>query len=396
MITIGKPEITHDSKYAKISVRFYIQEERQELWYKMPVKFKEFLVTENLDAFVVSLLFLGLKTGNDIKLEGAISARLFYTLNHYLIPALRLANPEFKAISIFPESLNEKNINTENVAATGLSCGVDSFATYYDNINEKGSYKIKYFTFFNVGSHGDFGGIKARNVFNQRLDEVKKFAKKVNLDLIDVDSNLSEILRIDFQSSHSFRSISCALLLQKLFKNYYYASAYRLDHFKINKNDTSDSDIFNTVMLSTESTNFYSSVSQYSRIERTLLITDHGNTFQFLNVCTQPVHGSNFINCSTCYKCLRTQLTLEAAGKLKFYYQVFDIDKYNDTKYEYLGELITKRTKSPLDAELLAFLRFKKFKMPEAVKFYSLKYIIITSEKILKKNIKSLLKNYNN
>jgi hypothetical protein len=332
-----------------------------------------------------------LKTGNNIHIKGKLSARLEYTLNQYLIPAVCLGNAEFKKIKVKSDSLCTKSLNIKNLAVTGLSCGIDSLATYASHLNQHPDYAISYFTFFNAGSHGDFGGEFTRSIYHKRLHRVKSFANQVNIPLISVDTNLSEILRLNFQQTHSLRNISCALHLQKLFSKYYYASAYRLDHFKINSKDTSDSDFLYLNMLSTESTTFFSSVSQYSRVERTLLITKYPETYKHLDVCTNPRENDNFINCSVCYKCMRTQLTLDIAGCLEKYEAVFNIPKYKDAKKNYIGELLFKKYKSPLDKELIAFLQSKQPISSFNTKIHFTKYWASEFKKKIKKRIKSLI-----
>lgn len=389
MIVINAPELRDHDHSSIMSSIIEIEGKKERLWYKFPKAFRSFLVTENLDAFLVGILFLGLKTGNDIKLKAPVSAKLFYTLNHYLIPALVFSNPELNKVRVIPEKLNYSDLNQKNVAGTGMSCGVDSFTTYYDHSEEEGPFQIKYFTFFNVGSHLDFGGENARKIFQKRLKSVTEFAEEEGVEIIPVDSNLSEILKMNFQKTHSLRSISCVLHLQKLFKNYYYSSAYRFDHFKLNSEDTSDSDIFNLQMLSTESTNFFASAAQFSRVERTLFIAEHPATFSKLDVCTNPSIDSPFINCSVCYKCLRTQLTLEAGNRLREFRGVFNIDAFEGVRNKYIGELFMKRNKSVLDIELIHFLKEKKYKFS----IYSYYYFVTSGLNLQKKRFRKLLRN---
>ena len=396
MIVINTPQIETEGDFAVISADIEINEVIEKLWYKFPVEFKKFLVTENVDAFLVGILFLGLKSGNDITLKGSVSARLFYTLRHYLIPALTLSNPEFYKIKIFARQLNHEDLNRGEIAGTGMSCGIDSFATYFDHLKEVGPYKINYFTFFNVGSHLDFGGEKARKIYQNRLKSVNEFAQNEDKEVISVDSNLSEILKMNFQQTHSLRSISCVLHLQKLFKSYYYASAYRFDHFKLNPKDTSDFDLFNVQMLSTESTNFFASAAQYSRVERTIMVAEHPETYQKLNVCTNPSLQSDFINCSSCYKCLRTQLTLDIANKLDLYKDVFDIRRYYKIKDQYIGQLLTKNKKSPLDIEVIEFLKLHKYKPSVNIYYYGvtswLNFHRTKFKKLIKDSVKKISK----
>ena len=166
MIVINNPQIETKEEEVLLYSDIEFNSGTERLWYKLPLKFQEYLVIENADAFVVGLLFLALKKGEDIELKTPISARLHYTLTHYLIPALCLANPKLHKIRIIAKQVNASNLNKEKVAGCGLSCGVDSFATYYQHIDETGPFKIEYFTFLNAGSLGDFGGENTQNTFS--------------------------------------------------------------------------------------------------------------------------------------------------------------------------------------------------------------------------------------
>lgn len=391
MIVIHNPEINIDNDEVIISSKFVLDGKNNLLWYRFPLKFKEFLVTERLDAFVVGLLFLALKTGNNIKVEGAISARLFYTLNHYLINALCLANPKFKRIEISATKLDELDLNQANVAATGLSCGVDSFATYYDHINETGAYKIKYFTFLNAGSHGDFGGENSRKIFYQRLKKVKEFADKAEKEIIPIDSNISEILKMNFLQTNTLRNISFILNLQKLFKNYYLGSKNRFDVLKLNAKDNQDYDTLLLNLLSTESTTLYSAVAQLKRTERTELISNFPDTYNHLDVCTNPGGTSKKINCSKCDKCLRTQLTLDVLGRLEHYNSVFDLKEFYKRKNDFIGKIIATRN-DPFSRDIYDLIKEKKLNK-RIYCYYLIKYKLMLESKRLKKHIKKKLKN---
>lgn len=387
MIVINRPYIKTRENEVIVSSDLIVNGEVKTLWYKIPGKFKEYIVTENLDAFLVGILFLGLKTGKDIKIEGPVSARLYYTLTHYLIPALCLANPKWKKIKLFKESLNDADLNIEKVAGTGLSCGVDSLATYYDHIHDEGAYKIKYFTYFNVGSHGDLGGEFSRSIYLKRLEKIKEFGTKIKKEVIEIDSNLSEILLLNFQETHTLRSISCVLLLQKLFKTFYYASSVKFDNYKLDNIRMAEYDLLTLQMLSTESVQFFSSATQFNRTEKIEIIANQPDTYFYLDVCVNPELADDKINCSECHKCIRTILTLEALGYLENYSKVFDIVKFKAAKNKHLGRLLFKRNKETLDQELIKLLSKGKF-FPIISYYYGVQYFLRIQKKLLKNKIK--------
>ncbi|MCX2837496.1 hypothetical protein OQ279_04965 [Salinimicrobium sp. MT39] len=359
MIVIHQPVIKEDIQFVNISSKINVNGKERVLWYKLSGKFQKYLVVEQADAFLVGILFLALKKGYDIKINAAISHKLYYNISHYLINALCLANPQFKKIKIYATQLSDVDLNIGNIAGTGLSCGVDSFATYYDHLDEIEPFKIEYFTFFNSGSHGDLGGEHAWKVYNDRLHQVSSFAHKVEKDVITVDSNISEILQMNFLQTNSLRNISCILHLQKLFKNYYLASKNRFDIFNLNAKDNQDYDTLILGLLSTESLTFHSAVSQLKRTERTNFISTFPDTYSHLDVCTNPNERNNKINCSKCDKCLRTQLTLDLYDKLELYHDVFHLEEFYKRKNQFIGKILNFPN-DPFNIDIYEVLKEKK------------------------------------
>lgn len=358
---IYKPYKVIKNHEVVVKAVFDLNNKREELWFSFHKDYEKYIVTENADAFLIGLLLLAMKKGTDINVQSQISAKLYYQLNHYLINALYLANNEWKKIKINVESVNNKDLCTEFAVGTGISCGVDSFATICDHLHEIDDFKIDYFTFFNAGSHGGFGGDKARKIFIDKLNLVKPYANEVKKQIIGVDTNLNEILMMTHLQTHTIRDVACVLNLQKLFKYYYYASAYRFDNYKLDRKTQSYYDILLLNMLSTESTCFYSSVSQYTRVERTEIITNYSPTRKYLNVCVSSNKTGIVKNCSVCSKCLRTQLTLDLLGKLDLYKDVFDLDKYYNKKDKYIGRILYTRKKDIFSKEIYNLIKNKNY-----------------------------------
>jgi hypothetical protein len=365
-----------------------MEDKEDYLWFSFPLKYEDYLVAENMDAFLVGLLLLAMKRGEDLEVKGIISEKLYYSLKHYLINAINLANPELKKIKIIATGFYSDNINISRSVGTGVSCGVDSFATIYDHLNSSEQFRIGFFTFFNAGSHGQFGGEISRRIYQERLRLVKPFADEYGLDIITVDSNINEILMMDHQQTHTIRDIACVLNLQKLFRYYYYASSYRFDHFNISVNMAEYEGLLLNG-LSTESTSFISGASQYTRVERTELITHYEPTYRYLNVCTANIKTGRTENCSECTKCLRTQLTLDLLGKLHLYYKVFDINKYKSKKNLYIGYILANKNKDAFCKEIYDLIRIKRFRISiESYLFSTLFYF----KKIIKKILSWYLK----
>jgi len=309
--------------------------------------------------------------GYDLVTDCSISEQLHYQINHILIPSFAkyLYNNKINVIT----NATPVTIDKGFAVGTGLSSGVDSFHAIYCNSNSNiKSYNITHLTFFNVGSHGDGRDEKTMKMYKKRLNHVKKLAAELNYDLIVVDSNISDIVKVSFVKSHTFRSFSAVLALQKLFKVYYYASGYPLDKFTVSQDSTVAAyDLLNVHGLSTENTSFYSAGIEQSRIEKVSEISHFEPTYKYLNVCTRGER-----NCGECEKCIRTQLELYSLNKLDLYKDVFDLKKFNKRLYSHMGFMLSRR-KQPVYKEIIDQLRENRVKIPFISYFFIIKYILI-------------------
>ncbi len=121
--------------------------------------------------------------------------------------------------------------------------------------------------------------------------------------------------------------------MQKHFSKYYYSST-GIDYagFPGSADYYQDRDIgiycepILLPLLSTESIALIPDGYQYTRTKKTQTIADYEPARRYLNVCTSPVEG--WRNCSICPKCCRTQMALKSIGKLDYFTQVFDIERY--------------------------------------------------------------------
>src|SRR5438309_136737 len=81
-------------------------------------------------------------------------------------------------------------------------------------------------------------------------------------------------------------------------------------------------------LLGTERLECIASGGQYTRVDKTIRVARVDASTQFLDVCVNPWMATERLNCSGCWKCLRTQLTLAVLGELDRYDKVFDVGLY--------------------------------------------------------------------
>ena len=307
-----------------------IEENRKyNMWFEVEDEYIDFMTIERADAFLIAILPYAIKRELDIYVENKISSRLYYQLNTYLIPMLCKGFNK-KCIKIEAE-LDSNKYNSENAVGTGISCGIDSFYTIQNHYNSKeNEYNITHLTFFNAGASGEYGGEKSRKLFEERMKFTRKFAEENNLKFVSVDTNMNEFLMMNHEKTHTFRSLACVLLLQKLFAKYYYSSGLEFNETRIDEYDTASYDILNMQCLSTEDIVFYSTGMETNRIGKVKKVSEYEPSYRFLNVCVKEDY-----NCGVCEKCIRTLLELDALGKLEEYKNVFDVEKFKANKNKY-------------------------------------------------------------
>lgn len=349
MMYINQPKISKNQGKTKITSIVKYSQGEKELWYSLESEYGELLTTENADAFLIGLLLLGMKYKEDIYIDSMISEKLFYNLTNYVIKILTILIPSLHEIKIHPKGLNSKKIPQQSQGvSTGFSGGIDSFCTFIDHFNPNvpKNYKITHLILNNVGSHGKGD----QELFEKRYQRLLGFANEYELPLIKINSNLHQILEMNFQNTHTARNVSAILLLQKLFSKYYYASAHKYQDCILKESpDGAVIDPIAIHLFSTETTEFISTGCQYSRVEKTIKVADFEPSYRYLDVCVNAVKTAE--NCSQCWKCARTILTLEILGKQTLYDQVFDFNKYGAIRGKYIDSL--KDNPSPLAQEVL-------------------------------------------
>lgn len=340
---INPVEVIKTDDSVKIQALIEYADKKEYLWYSFPIKYAPYLTTEKLDGFLVGLLLLAMKLGEDIEVKGTISEKLFFNLTRSYISILKILLPELKKINIKVNNIDDgKNADCKGAVVTGFSAGIDSFCTIYDHYVNSTSpgYKITHLIFNNVGSHDEWNGKKGRKLFNLRYNLLKGFPEELGLDFIKVDSNLSDILRFDFMQSHVPRNASVVLMLQKLFSKYYYSSAHKyIDCGVKPKYAIAKADPIGIHLLSTETLDCISTGCEYSRLEKTKMVTKIPQAKHWLNICVKSVDGKN---CSTCWKCSRTLLTFEILGIIDDFKHVFDLEQWRKYRTQCLVQLLEK------------------------------------------------------
>jgi hypothetical protein len=331
------------------------------LWYEISDEYRSF-ISESCDAALIALLMPAMYENENIHINGTVSEKLVFNIYRIqkvlqiLVPSLHIINVTYKkttAIKHYGKGV-----------FSGFSAGIDAYTTlddYFYNCSLE-SHKITHLGFHNVGGHviGDYNTdyTLQYNLFEKRLKKIKRIASKLKIPLIATNSNLDQFYLdkdLNIEQTYPLRNVSVALLLQKGFKNYYSSSGYPYDYVEIKKYSSATKvDPILLPMFSTESIDVMLVGAEYSRIQKTLKVAKIADAHTTLDVCTNSCDG---INCSKCYKCLRTQFTLDLAGKLKNFSSVFDLRVYEQEKETYMQK-IALNICPPYSTSFVEYLKF--------------------------------------
>lgn len=301
------------------------------LWYEVDNKYSKYLCTELADSFLVVLLPFAMEKNEPIEIiDVAVSDILLFNIKNYLMPSLVKNIKKYNSIDIIAATSNIK-FTSNNHNGSGISRGVDSFCTLREFTEDcPKDMKIDFLTFYNIGAHGEYDSEKAYKLFKKRMINSKKFAEENGYNFLAVNTNISDFIVMDFESTHTFRNLSIVFSLQKLFKNYYYSSGVNIEDFKISEKDSASYDIYIMHLLSNQNVKFYSSGASLTRLEKTKSVAKYELSYNNLNVCFKDDY-----NCGKCEKCIRTMYEFYSANNLEKYKNVFNLDEFYNNRNWY-------------------------------------------------------------
>lgn len=324
-----------------------------ELFFAVESKYQTFL-SDKLDAALVALLPAAMYANKDICLEGVVSESLLFNVNHYVIPLLLSVVPGLHRVEVTASDVEREGSDAQGEAAvlTGLSCGIDSFTVVHDyllNSATPDSLRITHFIFNEVGSHGSIHNSATAQLFERRAQGAEAVAQLLGKPIIRVKSNLDYFYKTPFQQTHTMRNTAVAFALQGQARHFLYASTvpYKKVHAESLTNDICKVDPLLLPLLSTESLRCHSAGAAYSRVEKTLIVSKMEVAKEYLDVC---VIGHP--NCSGCFKCARTLLTLDLLGCLEDFTEVFNLTKYRQIRKGYIVHIFATDQDDPFIGDL--------------------------------------------
>ena len=309
----------------------------KKLYYSVNARWRDYLVTERSDAFVVALLYYAMIKNLDIEWEIPCSKQLIYQLKTYFIPIYETEILSMHRISL-SGPVTDKSLATKGGVATGLSNGVDSLYTvkkYLKGNFEYSNYSLTHVLFTDCFT-SDFSEEYKADFLKSYLSVLPECTKELGLEFIFIRFPIDSLFSIGHVKDEkagilsdvglfTLKYCSMAMALNKLIKVYYFSGGFSASDFTFNEDDMAYHDIFTLPLISNNSIMFYSTGMEVSRIEKVKYIADWQYAQNHLQVC----QWRNDTNCGNCSKCRRTMSELKALGKLEEYSKRFPVENYN-------------------------------------------------------------------
>lgn len=277
---------------------------QDDLFFKIPAKFQDFVFAD-ASPFAAALLMPSMKLGEELVIDGSISARLHAGMTE-LVRIVAGWDIGLQPINVKADDLLPDVTAPGNTGAF-FSGGVDSFYTYLRHKNDELP-----ITHLLLAKGFDISSRKNTQVWEATAHNIGLIAKEEQATVVEIDSNVRSLLDpvLSWTFSHGGCLAAAALCLRRGIRQTYIASSADADHQALRGSHLSIDHLW-----STESLTFIHDGWEASRMNKIdWQIAQSPLALRYLRVCYMNDRGA--YNCGKCEKCLRTMISLYAAGVL--------------------------------------------------------------------------------
>ena len=365
------------------------------IWFSVKNENADFFSTKVYDPFLLVPYYAAMRYGQDLKICGKVSAKLYHNLTNYIQQIFLDFSDELHPVKLEVEGFDTVEQYGTLVGA-GFSCGVDSLSTVYDHFVKEPvpGYKINSLFLFNCGGNGYIERDSTRKLYQTRYERNKKAADELGLPLYQVESNLHAytgvlgIYKLTYLSNWS-----CIISLQRKVYKYYVASSLSYEEVIRSHKIYHDKDIddfcgiYLVPRIQTESLELIYDGAQHRRTEKVALISDWDIAQNNLYVCLTEEATDG--NCSQCDKCLRTMFTIDILGKTNLFANVFNWQQYQKLRKPYILTTLYNYNKSAHASDNIDFAREHQIKLPPVciAYIYMAPHFIFSKTKVLIKRL---------
>ncbi len=339
--------ISHEYQGEDAILAFYLTNgtDKWTIWFRYDIEYDPYVCDDRCDGLLAAIFLPAMKSGYHVfRSAYPISKKLYQNLTRQIIPQFYDVGRDRGECTLLEieAPLTDEQFDGQYVGS-GMSCGVDAFATLYEYGGEfqPEDRRVSLLTHFQSGAHHgkDFwpwtprGSESPQELYQNQAERAREFCVSNGYRLLTCASNLGDVLEDAFHEwahgrTHTVRNLGMALLFQKAFHIYYYSSSYSsMKEWRFGiSSDQSGYERWLIPLLGTESLSFFLTNQDWTRLEKTEKLLHFEACHDYLQVCLTKTG-----NCGICAKCRRTLLQLDALGgdeALEKFGKAFDIDTY--------------------------------------------------------------------
>ncbi|MGB3512077.1 MAG: hypothetical protein WBA93_23120 [Microcoleaceae cyanobacterium] len=292
--------------FAKSSITLeYPNNQRQTLWYRLPIKYQEYL-TDSCDPFVIATIFLAMSRGHDLIIHGQVSPSLLDNLEEFQAVWSSWRSNIYRRISINANIEREQErIVEKEIAISAFSGGVDSCFTAYRHVKGMCGRRKRNLQ-ASLMIHGFDIPIQEEDVFKRAFLRSQKMTSSLDLELISVATNFRQVIKLPWEDIFGTGIASCLHLFSKRYAIGLIPASYtyRTTTFPYGSNAITDP------LLSSEACKIFYDGAIASRFEKIQQLLDWPEAVENFRVCWQGEQKDR--NCCRCEKCIRNILIFRA------------------------------------------------------------------------------------
>jgi hypothetical protein len=273
------------------------------LSFKVPDRFAEFIFAD-ASPFAAALLLPSMKLGEDLIIRGSVSTRLHAGMRE-IVQIVSGWDIGLKPIDVIVDELVPDRI-APGVTGVFFSGGVDSFYTYLQHKNDQHP-----ITHLMLAKGYDIDRRNGR-LWDATVHNIRELADIEQAALIEIESNVRSLTDpiLSWTYCHGGCLAAAAMCLRRGISQMYIASSADAEHQALRGSHLAIDHLW-----STEGLSFIHDGWEASRLDKIdWQIARSPLALKYLRVCHQNPKGS--YNCGKCEKCLRTMVSLYAAGAL--------------------------------------------------------------------------------
>ena len=288
----------------------FLSGREKDIFLSIPKEYSHF-VSDSYDSFLASILVPCMKFKEDIVIVGEISSEFLASVRNVMLQ-LEKWNLGLSQVSIKANKVSKKEAKRlTKIKNSGLffSGGVDSFYTFLKNKKEEKS-KINHFIFvlgFDIR-------LEDKEMFAKVFRNIKTIAKKEGIKLIDVKTNIRDVLDkyTEWDYSHGSAMAFISMALRNGFSKIYISGGLEAEYAPKRPYGTHPE---LDPLWSTNDLRFIHIGTDATRMQKIMKYVSKSKVaLKYLRVCWRGRKGQ--FNCGICEKCMRTMLSLYSAGVL--------------------------------------------------------------------------------